>query len=109
MTPSFGNWQKSFDISIYPVILSKYGVLPSERELTIIRERIINDGISHIIYEEGMDEATESLYNKLKTELDLTEVKLSSLYNLSPEDAELKVNYITKMYQNLETLEGLAK
>ena len=109
MTPSFGNWQKSFDISMYPVILSKYGVLPSERELTIIRERIINDGVTHIIFEEGMDEATTTLYNQLKLELDLTEVKLSTVYNLSKEDSETKVNYITKMYQNLETLEALVK
>lgn len=109
MTPSFGNWQKSFDIEIHPVIISKYGVLPNERELDIIRERIINDGATHIIYEEGMDEETEALYNRIKTELELTEIKLSSLYNLSEEDAEMNVTYITKMYQNLETLEALSK
>ncbi len=109
MTPSFGNWQKSFDIGIYPVIMSKYGTLPSDSELDIIRERIINEGVEYIVFEEGMDQETTALYNKLKTELDLTEVKLSSLYNLSEKDQESNVDYITKMYQNLETLEALGQ
>ena len=33
ITPSFGNWQKSYGFSIYPVVLSKYGALPSDEQL----------------------------------------------------------------------------
>lgn len=109
MSPSFGNWQKSFNISIFPVTLSKYGVLPNEEELTIIRERIINEGVEYIVFEEGMDASRLALFNQLKTELDLTEIKLSTLYNLSESDKGSNVNYLTKMYQNLETLEALYK
>ena len=107
MSPSFGNWQQSFDISIFPVVMSKYGVLPTEDELTIIRERIINEGVEYIVLEEGMDAVTTALYTQLKTELDLKEIKLSTLYNMSRSDQASNVNYITKMYQNLETLEAI--
>ena len=33
MTPSFGNWQKSYGIKVYPITLSKDGALPTSDQL----------------------------------------------------------------------------
>ncbi|NLC05235.1 MAG: zinc ABC transporter solute-binding protein [Erysipelothrix sp.] len=108
MTPSFGNWQKSYGIGIYPLVLSKYGVLPNKAELDIIRERLIRDGVRYIASEEGMNEEYTALYNQIKTELNLTEIDLNNGFTLSAKDIESNNDYITKMYQNLETLEAVA-
>ncbi|MCG4436124.1 zinc ABC transporter substrate-binding protein [Erysipelothrix rhusiopathiae] len=109
MTPSFGNWQKSYNIGVYPATLSKYGVLPDEDMLNAIRARIAKDGVQFIAYEENMPEEYVKLFNQLKTEFNLTQIELSNLYNLSDKDIEANYDYIAKMRLNLETLETIAK
>lgn len=107
MTPSFGNWQKSFHIGIYPVVMSKYGVLPDEEILEVIRESLVRDDVQYIAREENMPKDYEKLFNQLKKELNLQEIKLSNLFSLSQEDQENGYDYIDKMYQNLEALEAI--
>lgn len=106
VTPSFGNWQKSYNIGVYPLITSKYGVLPNEEELSIIRNRIMDDNVQFIAYEEGMSQDYIDLFNRIKIELDLTQIDLNNGFTLSAKDLESNNDYITKMYQNLETLEA---
>lgn len=106
VTPSFGNWQKSYNVGVYPLITSKYGVLPSEEELAIIRKKIIDDNVQFIAYEEGMSQEYIDLYNRIKIELDLVEINLNNGFTLTEKDLESNNDYITKMYQNLETLEA---
>lgn len=108
ITPSFGNWQKSYNVSVYPVVMSKYGVLPSEELLNAIRERIIADGVRYIAFEENMPTEYLLLFNQLKTELDLIQINLSNLFYLDESDVDENTDYISKMYQNLETLEAIA-
>ena len=107
MTPSFGNWQKSFNIGVYPVTISKYGVLPNEAMLNEVRERVMRDNVRYIVYEEGMTDDYVKLHNQLKTELDLEVITLSNLFTLTEADKTHKYDYIAKMYQNLETLEAI--
>lgn len=107
MTPSYGNWQKSYHIGVYPVVLSKYGVLPDEDLLSVMRQQIISDGVQYIAYEDDMPEDYEALYNRLQMELELTSIKLDNLYSLSDEDRANDFDYISKMYENLQTLESL--
>lgn len=109
MSPSFGNWQKSYGIGIYPVVMSKFGVLPNEAELDVIRARIINDDVQYIAYEEGMNQDYIDLFNRIKIELDLTQIDLNNGFTLSELDLESNNDYITKMYQNLETLEAASQ
>lgn len=109
MSPSFGNWQKSYDVGVYPLVMSKYGVLPNEDELTIIRDRIMNDNVQFIAYEEGMPQDWIDLFNRIRLELDLTRIDLNNGFTLSANDLESNNDYITKMYQNLETLEAAAQ
>lgn len=109
ITPSFGNWQKSYYIEINPVVLSKFGVTPNEELLSVIRQRLIDDNVKYIVYEANLPEDYQVLYNRLKTELSLTEVPLNNLYSLSDQDKASNVDYITLMVQNLETLEALTE
>ncbi len=105
ITPSFGNWQKSYGIEVFPIIMSKYGVLPNEDELNEIREILKSEGVKTIVKEDNLSEAQLELLKQVKAELELDEIELSNLYSLSSKDLESNSTYITKMYQNLQTLE----
>ncbi|NLW15833.1 MAG: zinc ABC transporter solute-binding protein [Erysipelothrix sp.] len=107
MTPTFGNWQKSYGINVYPLTLSKYGVLPDELLLNVYRERISADNVEYIVYENNLPQDYINLFNKIKTELNLTQINLHNLYTLSAEDIKNNENYINLMYKNLETLSAL--
>lgn len=109
LTPSFGNWQKSYGINVYPLSLSKYGVLPDEALLDVYRERIQADNVTYIAYESNLPDEYVKLFNQIKTELNLTQINLHNLYTLSDEDIENNENYIDLMYRNLETLSALSQ
>ncbi|WP_159648570.1 metal ABC transporter substrate-binding protein [Erysipelothrix aquatica] len=109
MTPTFGNWQKSFGVEVYPVTISKFGALPTEAMLNDIRTSIQTNNVKHIAFEEGMTEEQTALYNQLKTELSLTEIQLSNVYSLSEKDVAEQYDYIRIMYQNLETLKSISR
>lgn len=108
VTPSFGNWQKAYGIQVYPLILSRFGVLPSEDQLKIIKERIKADDIKIIVHEPNLTEDMEALYQSVKTELELQSIELHTLSFLSEKDIADNKNYMTIMFENLNTLEGLA-
>ncbi len=109
LTPTYGNWQKSYGVNIYPLVLSKYGVLPDEALLNVYRDRIQADGVSYIAFDSNMPDDYTRLFNQIKTELDLTQINLHNLYNLSASDIENNEDYISLMYQNLETLMSLGE
>lgn len=107
MTPSFGVWQKNYNIDVYPIILSRYGVLPSAEQLNLIKQRIINDEVKYIAYEANMTDDMKKLYDSVKEELGLVEIKLSNLATLTDKQITDKQNYIQIMYENLVQLENL--
>lgn len=109
LTPTFGNWQKSYGVNLYPLSLSKYGVLPDEALLDVFREKIKNDNVEYIAYESNLPEDYMKLFNQIKTELNLTQINLHNLYTLSEEDIENNLDYIDLMYKNLETLSSINK
>lgn len=104
LNPSFGSWQKAYGIHIYPVVLSRYGVLPSADQLSEIIARIRADGVTHIINDPLMSEDMRVLYDALKTQLGLDEVVLHSLSFLTEDDAGAQKDYMTIMYENLNAL-----
>lgn len=109
MTPSFGNWQKSYGVSIYPIILSKYGVLPNDEQLAFIKQQIINDGVQYIAVEPNLTPDMIALQEQLATELGLIPIRLNNLSSITKEDIKENKNYQTMMYDNLEILESIAK
>lgn len=109
MTASFGNWQKTYGLEVYPVILSKYGALPTQEQLEVIKQRIKDDGVKYIVYEPNMTEDMIELFNTLQEELSLTRVELNNLSSLSKEDEELGKDYLSIMYENLKVLETMVE
>lgn len=109
MTPSFGNWQKSYGVQVYPVILSKYGVLPNAEQLAFIKEQIRNDGVQYIALEANLEEDMLLLQEELANELGLIPIRLNNLSSITTEDIKENKNYQTMMYDNLEILESIAK
>lgn len=109
MTASFGNWQKTYGIQVYPVILSKYGVLPNARQLDIIKTKIMEDNVKYIAYEPNMTEDMLALFNQLSEELNLQRVDLSNLSSLSADQREDNKDYMSIMVENLNQLESMAE
>lgn len=107
VTPSFGNWQKSYGFKVYPLILSKYGALPSEEQLNQICERITNDEVKYIAHEENLTEEMQALYEQVKERCSLTEIKLNNISSISEEALSNNKNYMSLMYENLSQIEAL--
>ena len=107
MTPSFGSWQKSYGIQIYPICLSKYGTLPTDEQLAIIKQRLIDDGVKYIAYEPNMTPEMTELFNSLVEELGLTRVNLSNISSLTQTQSEAGKDYLTLMYENYNVLEAI--
>lgn len=108
MTPSFGSWQKAYGFEVYPVCLSKYGALPTDSQLQIIKERIKADKVAYIAYEPNMSADMLNLYMTLESELDLKRVNLSNLSSLTITQQTDNKDYLTIMYENLEVLKNIA-
>ena len=107
VTPSFGNWQKAYGIKVYPLILSRYGVLPTASQLDVIKNRIRLDGVKYIALEPNLSEDMLALFTQVKEELELEVITLHNLSFLTEADIEANKNYFTIMYENLNTLEAL--
>lgn len=109
MTPSFGPWQKSYGVAIYPICLSKYGATPSVEQLNVIKQKIIDDKVRYIVKEPNLNEEMNTLYASLKDELNLIEVEVSNVSSLSATQKAENKDYLTIMYENLSQLEKIGK
>lgn len=107
LSSSFGSWQKSYGIRVYPISLSKYGALPSETQLAEIKKRIVNDGVHYIVKEQNLSDDMQELYDRLTSELGLTPVEMHNLSSLTEDDVTENRNYLTLMYKNLDALESM--
>ncbi len=108
MTASFGNWQKTYGIQVYPVIMSKYGTLPTAAQLSIIKDRIKQDNVKYIVYEPNMSEEMIDLFNTLQDELKLKRVNLNNASSLTESQLTNNKDYLSMMYENLSVLETMA-
>jgi len=108
LTPSYGNWQKTYGFEVYPVFLSRYGVYPSDAQIQAIKQRIKTDNIEYIALEDNLPDDMKSLYASLKSDLDLKGVILHNITFLSEADIAGNKNYFTLMYENLDQLEAIA-
>ena len=109
MTASFGNWQKTYGFQVYPVVLSKYGVLPNAEQLSLIKQRIIADNVQYIVYEANMTDDMKQLFAQLEDELGLTRVELHNISSLTETEESMGKDYISLMYENLSVLETMRK
>lgn len=108
MTPSFGSWQKAYGFEVYPICLSRYGALPTESQLQIIKDKIKADGVQYIAYEPNLSTDMLGLFLSLETELGLKRVNLSNISSLTVTQQTDNKDYLTLMYENLSVLENIA-
>jgi len=109
ISPSFGHWQKAYNIQIFPVVLSRYGVIPNATQLNIIKESIIQNGVRYIAYESNLTSEYRDLFNYLVEDLDLIVINLSNLTTLSESDKENNKDYLSIMLENLRLLESIGR
>ena len=107
MIPAFGAYANNYGLSVSPIMLSKYGNLPTTAQLEVIKVRLINDNVKYLIIEEDLDEDILKLADDLSNELNLTKVNISSLSSRSKLQEENKLDYIDIMNENLNTLNSL--
>ncbi len=108
MTGSFGCWQKDYGFQVYPICLSKYGALPSDEQLEIIKQRIIDDGVEYIAFEANLPEEMIELYNSLISELGLKRVNLYNISSLTSSQLSSGKDYMSLMLENLSILQNMA-
>lgn len=108
MAPNYGNWQKSYGIEVYPVIVSKDGEIPTEEQLELIKLRMIQDGVVYMAVEEGLPEDVEMLQEELINELGLVPIHLNSFADINELGTNSTLDYMGIMYQNYSTLETIA-
>jgi zinc transport system substrate-binding protein len=108
MTPSFGNWQKTYGFEVYPVFLSRYGVYPSDAQIQLIQQRIKQDGVKYIGVEDNLPDDMKALFTSLKIDLNLKGFVLHNIAFLTEADITGNKNYFTLMYENLDALEAIA-
>ena len=108
VTPSFGNWQKSYGIKVYPICLSKYGAMPTSAQLKAMKDRIQQDGVRYVVKEPNLPEDMLKLHDQLVSELGFISVSLSNISSLSEEEKKNGVDYRSLMYENLKVLEEMA-
>ena len=107
MTAGFGNWQKTYGFQVYPIIMSKYGVLPNDEQLKAIEERLKRDNVQYIVYEPNMTDDMKVLFRKVQSDLDLKRIDLSNLSSLTEDQEEDGKDYLSLMYENLSILQTL--
>ncbi|MDD6468109.1 MAG: zinc ABC transporter substrate-binding protein [Erysipelotrichaceae bacterium] len=107
VTPSFGNWQKAYGIEVYPLILSRYGALPTDEQLEIIKQRIKDDNVKYIAKEANMTEEMLALYEEVKKDCNLKEIALSNISTITEAEFNKNKDYLTIMYDNLTALEKI--
>ena len=108
MTGSFGCWQKDYGFQVYPICLSKYGALPSQAELEVIKQRIKDDNVQYIAYESNMNKEMTDLFAQIEEELGLKRVTLHNISSLTASQIESGKDYMTLMYDNLSYLQNMA-
>ena len=104
MSPSFGCWQKSYGISVYPVVQSMYGVLPDEKQIQEIEKTIIENNVRYIVFESNMNEEMTELFYRIQSDCNLTRIELSNLSCLSENEELEGKDYLSLMYQNLSVM-----
>lgn len=107
MSPNFGNWQKSYGFRVYPIMMSKYGALPTNEQLSLMKKKIKEDGVRYIVEEENMPEDVKKLFERLEVELNLQRIRLNNMTSITDESVENNKDYLTLMYENLAALEAI--
>ncbi len=107
LSSAFNIWNHTYRIPVYPIITSRYGVIPNQAQLDIIVDELISQNVHFLIYEDYLDSDLLELQDYLIEEVGLTPIRLSSIFTLSEKERLQNENYISIMQDNLLILEDL--
>ncbi len=108
MTNSYNSLQLSSYVHVYPVMQSKYGVLPTEAQLAVIYNTIRQAGVAYIAEEPGLPAEYQALYEKIRDELGLQPISLHHLSYLTELNIQANEDYLTLLYKNISSLKTMA-
>lgn len=109
MTPNFGHLQDAYGVEIYPICLSRYGVLPNEEQLAVIRETLVEEGVRYMAVESNLPQDMIDLRLQLISELGLIPVSLSNITTLTQVQKDRGSDYLSLMQENLAVLQSIAE
>ncbi len=107
VTPSYGSWQKAYGFEVYPLMLSRFGVLPDEDQIQAMEAAIKADQVEYIVHETNLSMDMENLYQRVQKDLNLKEIGFSDLSSLSISQKADGKDYLSIMYENLAALENM--
>ncbi len=109
MTPSFSMWSQSYQLDVYPVVSSLFGVLPNSQQLETIYSQVIENQIHYLVIEPNLPSSMVELSWQLSEDLSLIRLQLHDLFSLSDADRLSNRDYLSIMYENLEILLVIAE
>lgn len=102
--PAFGRYANNYNLRISPIILSKYGNLPSDKQLEVIKARLLNDNVQYLFVEGNLDSDIMEMANSIAEDLEIELVTVYSLSNRTALQVENGEDYLHIMNQNLAEL-----
>lgn len=107
LSSAFNIWNHTYNIPVYPIITSKYGVIPNQEQLAIIVDTLLTQHVHFLIVEDYIDQDLIELQNYLIEQVGLTPIRLSSIFTLTEIQRLHNENYISIMQNNLQILKDL--
>ena len=95
-------------MQVYPVCLSRYGALPNEEQLAVIRESLLENGVRYMAIENNLPQDMVDLRLQLINELGLIPVSLYNISSLNETQQERGLDYLSLMQENLAILQSIA-
>lgn len=108
MTVNFGHLQ-TYGVNIYPICLSRYGALPNEEQLAIIRQTLVENGVRYMAVENNLPQDMIDLRLQLISELGLVPISFYNISSLSESQQERGMDYLSLMQENLAVLQSIAR
>lgn len=109
LTPAFNLWKTSYNIQVYPIVLSRFGAIPNEGQLDVIKRTLTANQVHILVSENGQSSDISQLGQDIAQELSLSQIVLHDLFALSDYDRLNQRDYFSIMHDNLETLIVLAE
>jgi len=109
VSPSFGSWQKSYGVEVYPLILSKFGVVPNSQQMTVIETSIKDNQVKYLAVEGFEFTDFQSEVDRLTKTYKLQPIVLHNLSFISKEDLDAGKDYQTLMYENFDALMAMSR
>lgn len=103
---NFGVWQNTYGFEIYPIILSKYGILPNSAQLEIIKATLQSENVEYIVYDDKINDEEEKLLDLLVNELGLMKINIHDITSASLNNQD---DYFAMMEDNLRVLQLMSQ